>query len=126
MSNREADRGHQPRNGQVGVDWMLPCPARGEIVCCVHPFSSGSTMDAMSRRHPTSTELPSKVDSEAVLTVAAKALGADVAPAADCGIAGAVPLGPQERWIAENLEALKSSNAYVEQHGLPLAKHHNS
>jgi antitoxin CcdA len=83
-------------------------------------------MDAISRRHPNSTQLSTKVDSEAVLTAGAKALGVDVAPAADCGIADAVPLGPQERWIAENLEALKSSNAYVEQHGLPLAKHHNS
>jgi post-segregation antitoxin (ccd killing protein) len=27
------------------------------------------------------------------------------------------------RWIEENREALLSSNAYVERHGLPLAKH---
>ena len=28
-----------------------------------------------------------------------------------------------ERWREENAEALKSSNAYVETHGLPLAKY---
>ncbi|MFA7668886.1 MAG: type II toxin-antitoxin system CcdA family antitoxin, partial [Burkholderiaceae bacterium] len=28
-----------------------------------------------------------------------------------------------ELWLAENQEAIESSNAYVEKHGLPLAKH---
>lgn len=29
----------------------------------------------------------------------------------------------EKRWLEENREALKSSNAYIEAHGLPLAKH---
>lgn len=28
-----------------------------------------------------------------------------------------------EQWMKENAEAIKSSNTYVEQHGLPLAKY---
>ena len=28
-----------------------------------------------------------------------------------------------ERWLAENHEAIESSNAFVEKHGLPLAKY---
>lgn len=28
-----------------------------------------------------------------------------------------------KRWIAENAEAIRSSNEYVEKHGLPLAKY---
>jgi antitoxin CcdA len=28
-----------------------------------------------------------------------------------------------ELWLAANREALESSNAYVEAHGLPLARH---
>ncbi len=29
----------------------------------------------------------------------------------------------REVWLAENKEAIQSSNAWVETHGLPLAKH---
>jgi len=29
----------------------------------------------------------------------------------------------QQQWLKENAEAIKSSNMYVEQHGLPLAKY---
>jgi len=31
--------------------------------------------------------------------------------------------GRQERWRAENQDALESSNRFVEQHGLPLSEH---
>jgi antitoxin CcdA len=41
------------------------------------------------------------------------------------GIAAAVARRRQERWLAENQEALDSSNAFVEQHGLPLAQYRN-
>jgi len=37
-----------------------------------------------------------------------------------------VPPGLSEaakRWIEENAEAIRSSNEYVEKHGLPLAKY---
>lgn len=30
---------------------------------------------------------------------------------------------PSKNWLAENLEALESSNKFVEQHGVPLAKY---
>ncbi|NLC36469.1 MAG: type II toxin-antitoxin system CcdA family antitoxin [Alcaligenaceae bacterium] len=33
------------------------------------------------------------------------------------------PRGMAERWLAENDEALRSSNDFVEKHGLPLAKY---
>lgn len=31
--------------------------------------------------------------------------------------------GRAEEWVRENWEAIQSSNAYVEKHGLPLAKY---
>jgi len=33
------------------------------------------------------------------------------------------PHGRAERWLAENDEALRSPNDFVERHGLPLARH---
>lgn len=34
------------------------------------------------------------------------------------------PNSPQaEQWLAENHDALESSNAYIEEHGLPLARY---
>lgn len=63
------------------------------------------------------------------LTVAlvdeAKALGVNLSQAAEVGVAGAVARKRAEVWLAENREALESSNAFVEAHGLPLARHRN-
>jgi antitoxin CcdA len=63
------------------------------------------------------------------LTVAlvdeAKALGVNLSQAAEVGVADAVARKRAEVWLAENREALESSNAYVEAQGLPLARHRN-
>ncbi len=59
----------------------------------------------------------------AALVAEAKALGVNVSQAAEAGLAAAVAQRRQERWLQENAAALASSNAYVEQHGLPLDKH---
>jgi len=63
------------------------------------------------------------------LTVAlvdeAKALGVNLSRAAEAGVADAVARKRAEVWLAENREALESSNAFVEAHGLPLARYRN-
>lgn len=63
------------------------------------------------------------------LTVAlveeAKALGVNVSQAAEVGVADAVARKRAAVWLAENREALESSNAFVETHGLPLAQYRN-
>ena len=53
----------------------------------------------------------------------AKALDINISRAAEIGIAEAVKAEKGRRWLAENREALESSNAWVEKHGLPLAKY---
>lgn len=53
----------------------------------------------------------------------ARELGVNVSQAAEAGIAAAVSLRRQERWLAENKAALESSNDYVQQRGLPLAQY---
>jgi antitoxin CcdA len=69
------------------------------------------------------------VDDEVLarLTELAKANGRSVDAEARAMLADATrtvraPTTP-EQWLAENRDALESSNAYVERHGLPLQRH---
>ncbi|CUK19733.1 Post-segregation antitoxin (ccd killing mechanism protein) encoded by the F plasmid [Ruegeria denitrificans] len=70
-------------------------------------------MNVQSRK-PTNLSLDSTLLSEA------KALKVNLSRAAEEGVRIAVAAAKAEQWKAENAEALKSSNDYVEQHGLPL------
>jgi len=54
---------------------------------------------------------------------AAKALGVNVSRACERGLAEQVSETRAARWLEENMQALQSSNDFVEQHGLPLARH---
>jgi len=60
------------------------------------------------------------------LLAEAKALGVSVAQAAEAGVARAVAEKRAANWAQENREAIRSSNDYVEQNGLPLAKYRHS
>ncbi len=53
----------------------------------------------------------------------AKALSVNISKAAEHGIAQAVSRAKAQQWQKENAEAIESSNAYVEKHGLPLGKY---
>ncbi len=53
----------------------------------------------------------------------AKALGINLSQACERGLADQIAELRDERWLEENRAALQSSNAYVEAHGLPLARH---
>ena len=53
----------------------------------------------------------------------AKALGINVSRACERGLAEQIAELREKRWLEENREALKSSNAYLAGHGLPLVKH---
>lgn len=55
------------------------------------------------------------------LVAEAQRLEVNLSQAAEAGIAAEVARRRQELWLAENREALDSSNAHVEAHGLPLA-----
>lgn len=57
------------------------------------------------------------------LVAEARELGVNVSQAAEADLAAADAQRRQDRWLAENEAALVSSNAYIEQRGLPLAKH---
>lgn len=53
----------------------------------------------------------------------AEALRIHDSQAAEAGVSKSVATKRKELWLAANREALESSNAYVEQNGLPLAHH---
>jgi antitoxin CcdA len=55
------------------------------------------------------------------LLAEAKLLSINISQAAEAGVARAVAEKRAELWLVANEEALKSSNAYAELHGLPLA-----
>lgn len=79
--------------------------------------------------HRPPTQVPARKSTNLTLgsslVAEARALGVNISQAAEVGIAAAVAQRRQARWLAENKEALDSSNAFVEQHGLPLAQYRN-
>jgi antitoxin CcdA len=76
----------------------------------------------MKRRAAPSRKATNVTLSEPLLAEA-RTLGISVSKAAEAGVARAVAEKRAELWVRENHEALQSSNTYVEQHGLPLAKY---
>jgi antitoxin CcdA len=53
----------------------------------------------------------------------ARSFGVNLSQAAEAGLRQAVRDAKTIAWKRENAAALKSSNTWVDQHGLPLAKH---
>jgi antitoxin CcdA len=66
-------------------------------------------------RRPTNLSLDSQLVDEA------KALGLNVSRACERGLAAQIAEEKSKRWRTENAAALGSSNAYVDENGLPLA-----
>jgi antitoxin CcdA len=87
------------------------------------PPSASAKSSAQSRPLLTATRKATNVSLGAALLAEAKSLHINVSQAAEAGVARAVAEKRAELWLAANREALESSNAYVEQHGLPLAHH---
>ncbi|WP_281984977.1 type II toxin-antitoxin system CcdA family antitoxin [Thalassorhabdomicrobium marinisediminis] len=65
---------------------------------------------------------PTNLSLDAALLSEARALKVNLSRAAEEGVRHAVASAKAERWKAENAAALESSNAYVEAHGVPLAR----
>ena len=63
------------------------------------------------------------VSIDAGILDAAKAFAVNISQAAERGVAQAVAQKQAEQWLRDNQTALDSSNAFVEKHGLPLAKY---
>lgn len=53
----------------------------------------------------------------------ARALNINISQSAEKGLREDVRIAKTAAWKAENAEAIKSANAYVEENGLPLAEY---
>ncbi len=53
----------------------------------------------------------------------ARAFGVNLSQAAEAGLRRAVRDAKEAAWQRENAEALDASNAWIDQHGLPLEKY---
>ena len=73
-------------------------------------------MNAQSRK-------PTNLSLDSLLLTEAKALKINVSRAAEEGVRAAVAVAKAEQWKVENAAALQSSNAYVEERGLPLDRY---
>ncbi|MCV2420176.1 type II toxin-antitoxin system CcdA family antitoxin [Paucibacter sp. DJ2R-2] len=85
------------------------------------PEAKSSRQHGRSPSPRRSTNLTLSAD----LVADAQKLAVNLSQAAELGIAAAVKQRQQELWLAENRDAMESSNAYVEAQGLPLAKYRN-
>jgi len=66
---------------------------------------------------------PTNVSLDADLVTAARQLGINLSRACEQGLVAEIARERSRRWLDDNADAIASSNAYVEQHGLPLAKY---
>jgi antitoxin CcdA len=80
----------------------------------------------MRMRHdriPGSPRRATNVSLSAQLIEEARELGISVSRACEAGLAAEVKKAREAKWIEENWEAIQSWNAWVDEHGLPLAKY---
>ena len=80
----------------------------------------------LDSRRPFMNAQPKKATNltlNASLIEEARTLDVNLSRAAEEGLRAAVRQARSDRWRAENAEALASSNAWVEQNGLPLARY---
>ena len=68
------------------------------------------------------TRRPTNLSIDAELLIVAKEMGVNISRSAEVGIQQAVKKKLRDLWLQVNKEALMSSNAFVEENGLPLEK----
>jgi antitoxin CcdA len=66
---------------------------------------------------------PTNISLDAAMIEDARELGINISRACEEGLAKQISIERGRRWLEENREAIESSNAWVEEHGLPLAKY---
>lgn len=71
----------------------------------------------------TAAKRPTNVSLTIGLIDEAKQYEINISKACEKGLAESIAKARTEKWLAENEQALLSSNDYVEKHGLPLAKY---
>lgn len=80
----------------------------------------------IERRHgfrgPADRKRPTNVSLSAALVDEARELGINLSQACEDGLAAASKAERERRWLEENRAAIESNHAYIEKHGMPLAR----
>lgn len=66
---------------------------------------------------------PGFAKTQAPFATEARALGLDPEAIAQKAVRDAIKAEKERRWLEENREAIEAQNAWVEKHGVPLAKY---
>ena len=77
----------------------------------------------MTEQAPLSRRKPTNLSLDPALVADAHRLGLNLSRAAEEGLRRAIAAEETRRWREENAEGIRQMNAYVEKHGLPLAKY---
>ncbi|WCR21033.1 type II toxin-antitoxin system CcdA family antitoxin (plasmid) [Paracoccus alcaliphilus] len=72
---------------------------------------------------PTGPRKPANLSLDTQLLAEARGLGINLSRAAEAGLRDAVREARAEQWKRENAQALEASNAWVQEHDLPLARY---
>lgn len=78
---------------------------------------------AIARKSAEAARRPTNVSLDVALVGEARELGINISRACEEGLAKQVAKSLAEQWLEENRQAIESSNAWVEKHGLPLARY---
>lgn len=74
-------------------------------------------------RQSTARKRPTNLSLRGDLVDAARELNINVSTACERGLAAEVKKAREAQWLEENMAALEACNAWVEKHGLPLARY---
>jgi antitoxin CcdA len=96
-----------------------------ELVDRLHKAMTASIAESAPPSALPSNRKATNVTLDADLLSRARALKINVSQVAEEGLRHAVASKQAALWVEENQASLESSNAYVEKHGLPLAKYRN-
>lgn len=80
-------------------------------------------MNPAPARKPLPAKRATNISLRGDLIEEARRLNINISQACERGLEEQVARTRAEQWLEENREALESSNAYVERHGLPLARY---
>ena len=77
-------------------------------------------MSNVAKRSGARRTSATNISLDSALVAEARQLGINISQASTAGLQQAVSAARAKRWLEENRSALDSSNAFVEEHGLPL------
>jgi antitoxin CcdA len=108
--------------GQRRPDWASLERIRAATDGAVSPADFLPSHSA-SRETPTAKAMPGFAEAQSPFAAEARALGLDPEAIAEKSLRDAIRAEKERRWREENREAIEAQNAWVEKHGLPLARY---